>query len=151
MSNIISILKNALSLQGQVVQILHNSGATGDDVAELANEILKEVAKSGMGHPLWSSLILAGEGDCECEACADKKDDKSDDSAETTTDTKKNEQKFDFGNGIEASIIAVKIGPDGVESSVDLDSLPSPVRKIAEEMIKKMRDKSNEGKASSAE
>jgi hypothetical protein len=147
-SNIISILKNALSLQGEVVQILHDSGITGVDTAELANEILKEVAKSGLGHPIWSSLILAGE--CDCEACAGKKDEKSDDSAETTG-ADKGEQKFDLGNGIEASIVAVKIGPDGIESNVDLDSLPPPVRASAEDMVKKMRAKTSEGKAPSAE
>jgi hypothetical protein len=141
-SNIISILKNALSLQGQVVQILHNSGATGDDVAEVANEILKEVAKSGLGHPIWSAIVLGGE--CDCEACADKKDDKkddkSDDSAETTG-ADKNEQKFDLGNGVEATVVAIQVGADGIESSVDMNSLPPAVRKMAEEMVKKMRTK----------
>lgn len=145
MSNIVSVLKNALILQGQVMQILHNNGVTGKNTADLANEILQEVAKSGVAHPIWSSLIIGG--NCDCEACADKKDDESGE----TADADKNEQKFDLGNGVEATVVALQVGPDGVESSVDMNSLPGPVRKMAEEMVQKMRAKMSKDDTSAAD
>jgi len=107
---------SALGLQAAVMATLVRSGVDINIAEPLSSDLVHVFANSEVAHPCWSAHVLGEDHEHE----------------ET------NETQADDEASVKATVMAIKVGPNGIEVSGegDTNDLPAPVRMIMDAIVK---------------